>query len=63
MAPVLSVNKPLLYQKKTNLMNAEFITPFITDLINVMQAIAQITLVSGKPKKENIIMRGAKFQA
>jgi chemotaxis protein CheX len=52
MAPVLCVNKPLLNQEKTNLMNAEFINPFIAALINVMQTMAQITLVPGKPKKK-----------
>jgi chemotaxis protein CheX len=34
-------------------MNAEFINPFITALLNVMQTMAQIQLAPGKPKKKN----------
>ena len=34
-------------------MNAEFINPFIAALLNVMQTMAQIELVPGKPKKKN----------
>jgi chemotaxis protein CheX len=33
-------------------MNAEFINPFIAALINVMQTMAQIELLPGKPKKK-----------
>jgi chemotaxis protein CheX len=34
-------------------MNAEFINPFITALINVMSTMAQIDLKPGKPKRKN----------
>jgi chemotaxis protein CheX len=33
-------------------MNAEFINPFISALINVMATMAQIRLIPGKPKKK-----------
>lgn len=33
-------------------MNAEFINPFISALINVMATMAQIQLIPGKPKKK-----------
>ena len=34
-------------------MNAEFINPFIAALLNVMQTMAQIELIPGKPKKKS----------
>ena len=34
-------------------MNAEFINPFITALINVIETMAQLKLVPGKPSKKN----------
>lgn len=34
-------------------MNAEFINPFIAALLNVMQTMAQVQLVPGKPKKKS----------
>ena len=34
-------------------MNADFINPFIAALLNVMQTMAQIELVPGKPKKKD----------
>jgi chemotaxis protein CheX len=34
-------------------MNADFINPFITALMNVMQTMAQTELVPGKPKKKS----------
>ncbi|WP_339720817.1 chemotaxis protein CheX [uncultured Paraglaciecola sp.] len=34
-------------------MNAEFINPFIAALLNVMNTMAQIQLVPGKPKKKS----------
>ncbi|MFT2092300.1 chemotaxis protein CheX [Paraglaciecola sp. 2405UD69-4] len=33
-------------------MNAEFINPFVTALLNVLKTMAQIELVPGKPKKK-----------
>ena len=34
-------------------MNAEFINPFITALLNVIETMAQIKLLPGKPSKKN----------
>jgi len=34
-------------------MNAAFINPFIAALLNVLQTMAQIKLVPGKPKKKS----------
>lgn len=34
-------------------MNAEFINPFIAALLNVLQTMAQIELIPGKPNKKN----------
>jgi chemotaxis protein CheX len=42
-------------------MNAEFINPFIAALINVMQTMAQIELLPGKPKKKSVNTAGGQI--